>query len=61
MKVNKFNIPVLSIYGSIDEIATNNYIFNGRLPISNQRAYVYSRRINRSRFGIYIRKYEKLS
>lgn len=54
MKVNKLGITILS-----SGIATDNYIFNGRIAIKNE--IIYSRRINRSIFGIYIGKNEKLS
>lgn len=53
--MNKFNIPVVS-----NGFAINNYIFNGRI-FFNDNKKVYSRRINRNKFGIYILKNEKLS
>lgn len=52
--MNKFDIPITS-----SGFATDNYIFNGRIAIKTQ--IIYSRRINILRFGIYIRKNEKLS
>jgi len=54
MKVNKLGISVLST----GVIPIYNYIFNGRVSFNES---IYSRRINRIRIGIYIRKYEKLS